>query len=246
MENGKLEQLVIYSYKNEADMKAGESSGTFSLQINPNEFKRSFGVHYYSNEHIGNYATEKQMAHVLPQTLSFEITLDGTGIASTAKDGRPLSSLSYKEKGRDDDYVNNKLKELRQFTVDYDGETHQVPFAGVNWWGDEKVFKGVVSNLDITYQLFTEQGKPLRAKVAITVDEHIPIDIQTKENNESSPDLTHSREVKDGDNLMILTRDIYGDPKYYREVARVNGLVNFRKLKTGMVLVFPPIEKQNS
>ncbi len=36
---------------------------------------------------------------------------------------------------------------------------------------------------------------------------------------------------------------IYGDPKYYLEVAKVNGLGNFRFLKPGTDLIFPPIEK---
>ena len=59
----------------------------------------------------------------------------------------------------------------------------------------------------------------------------------------SSPDLTHERVVKEGDNLPLMTYRIYGDPKYYLEVARVNGLTNFRKLTPGQKIVFPPIEK---
>lgn len=240
--SGQLEKLEIYSYKNAKDMGTGKNSGTFTVQLNPQEFKRTMGIQYHREENLGNYASAKQMDFVRPQLLSFSFMLDGTGLFSTV-DKVPLSGLSYDQKGRDEDYVNKKLKELRQLTIDYDGVQHQSPYVAINWWGDDKLFKGIVNDLEITYQLFTAQGKPLRATVSIAVEEHIPIETQARENQESSPDLTHTREVKEGDNLMLLTRDIYGDPRHYREVARVNGLVNFRKLKTGTNLIFPPISK---
>jgi len=49
--------------------------------------------------------------------------------------------------------------------------------------------------------------------------------------------------VKEGDNLPLMTYRIYGDPKYYLEVAKANGIANFRKLKAGQMIVFPPIER---
>jgi nucleoid-associated protein YgaU len=71
-------------------------------------------------------------------------------------------------------------------------------------------------------------------------------DLRVAKENRSSPDLTHYRIVKAGDNLPLMTQRIYGDPKYYLEVARVNKLVNFRNLKPGQAIYFPPIEKQGS
>jgi nucleoid-associated protein YgaU len=60
----------------------------------------------------------------------------------------------------------------------------------------------------------------------------------------SSPDLTHSVQVKDGDLLPLLTSQIYKDQNYYLQVAKVNKLKNFRKLKAGTTLVFPPISNK--
>ncbi len=37
---------------------------------------------------------------------------------------------------------------------------------------------------------------------------------------------------------------IYGDSKYYLEVAKANNLTNFRKLTPGQEIFFPPIQKQ--
>ena len=51
------------------------------------------------------------------------------------------------------------------------------------------------------------------------------------------------RTVKAGDTLPLMCYRIYGDPKYYLDVAEVNHLGNFRVLIPGSALVFPPIEK---
>jgi nucleoid-associated protein YgaU len=61
--------------------------------------------------------------------------------------------------------------------------------------------------------------------------------------NVQSPDLTHVRVVEEGDTLPLMAKRIYGDSKYYLEVARVNRITSFRKLKTGQRIFFPPIQK---
>ena len=48
--------------------------------------------------------------------------------------------------------------------------------------------------------------------------------------------------VKEGDHLSLMTQRMYGDPKYYLQIAQVNGLTNYRKLKVGQPLLFPPLK----
>jgi nucleoid-associated protein YgaU len=60
-----------------------------------------------------------------------------------------------------------------------------------------------------------------------------------------SPDLTHLRVIRDGEKLQDHVVSIYGDAGLYLEVARVNRLVNFRRLTTGQTLVFPPVNKSD-
>jgi hypothetical protein len=40
-----------------------------------------------------------------------------------------------------------------------------------------------------------------------------------------------------------MTFNIYKNDRYYLEVAKANRLNNFRKLKQGQQILFPPIEK---
>jgi nucleoid-associated protein YgaU len=60
---------------------------------------------------------------------------------------------------------------------------------------------------------------------------------------DESADLTHVRLVKAGDTLPALCERIYGEPRMYAEVARANGLDNFRDLRPGMQLRFPPLAR---
>ena len=67
---------------------------------------------------------------------------------------------------------------------------------------------------------------------------------RVKKENKSSPDLTHSRIVKNGDTLPLLTKEVYGTSAYYLRVAQVNKLDDFRNLTPGQELFFPPLGSQ--
>jgi len=57
----------------------------------------------------------------------------------------------------------------------------------------------------------------------------------------SSPDLTHSRIVKNGDTLPLLSKEIYGSSSHYLWIAQQNQLDDFRNLTPGHRLFFPPL-----
>jgi nucleoid-associated protein YgaU len=48
--------------------------------------------------------------------------------------------------------------------------------------------------------------------------------------------------VKQGDTLIAMANKIYKRNDYYMDVARKNELDNFRKLKSGESVYFPPIQ----
>ena len=53
--------------------------------------------------------------------------------------------------------------------------------------------------------------------------------------------VKHLIEVKAGDTLPLLCYQIYQDCTYYIDVAKINNLTNFRDLKPGIKLQFPPL-----
>ena len=109
-------------------------------------------------------------------------------------------------------------------------------------WGT-LIYKGVLKQIGVNHTLFSPDGNPLRVKVDITLSSALSYERQVAETQPASPDMTHYRTVQDDQNLPLLTHSIYENNKYYIEVARQNGLVNFRRLNTGRVISFPPIVK---
>jgi nucleoid-associated protein YgaU len=95
--------------------------------------------------------------------------------------------------------------------------------------------------MNITFKLFKPDGTPLRAVAKAKFKGFVEDNLRIAKENNNSPDLTHVRIVKEGDTLPLMTFRIYGDSEYYLEIAKVNKLPNFRKLKAGQKIIFPPI-----
>jgi rRNA processing protein Gar1 len=89
--------------------------------------------------------------------------------------------------------------------------------------------------------MFDMFGLPIRAKITATFTERVLGTLSDILGMLSSPDLTHYVTVKEGDLLPLLTYQVYNDQQYYLQVAKVNRVKNFRKLRAGTNLVFPPI-----
>jgi nucleoid-associated protein YgaU len=92
--------------------------------------------------------------------------------------------------------------------------------------------------------MFDMFGLPIRAKISATFTERTPQALGGILSMLSSPDLTHTVQVKQWDLLPLLTYRIYKDQSYYLQVAKVNKLKNFRKLTAGSSLIFPPISNK--
>ena len=96
----------------------------------------------------------------------------------------------------------------------------------------------------VTYTKFDPLGVPIRAKISASFAEVTQKGLLAKLARLSSPDLTHKVTVKEGDILPLLTYKIYKKQDYYLQVTKANKLKNFRKLKAGSTLIFPPIAKK--
>jgi nucleoid-associated protein YgaU len=107
-------------------------------------------------------------------------------------------------------------------------------------WG-KLVFPCRLLSVTIKYTSFDRDGTPLRAELAVQFIFDEEAERRTKGADQQSPDLTHSRVVRSGDTLPLLTKQIYGSSAAYLDVARFNGLDDFRRLTPGQELLFPPL-----
>jgi nucleoid-associated protein YgaU len=219
--DGFLAKLKILAFGTPKYEQGGPPVGLYLAMFNPQNFSMDHQVNYDRVQTPGSIGTENKFKNIEAQKIKFDILIDGTG-ASGEKREVWADVLLFK------------------YTVGYLGEIHQPHYLVLSW--GLLVFKCVLDSMDISYELFRPDGTPLRARITATFIEHTEGLLESLLADRSSPDLTHERTVTDGDTLPLMTYRIYGDSSYYLEVARVNGLDDFRKIKPGDKIIFPPLQ----
>jgi hypothetical protein len=199
---------------------------TFTVMLNPSELKLDRAIEYNSKQALGSVGSDTKFSAVLPDHLSFALLLDGTGAVPRAA-------------GEQRQEVADQLNALYALIYKYDGMDHQPDRVRILW--GSLLFYGRLETIGVQYTLFKPSGDPLRAKVDLKFKGFMNPKDADLAASRSSPDLSHLVEVRDGDTLPLLCDRIYGDPAYYPDVARHNGLPRFRRLTPGQRLHFPPL-----
>jgi len=171
---------------------------------------------------IGASGAKLEFQGIPPETVSFKIYFDGTGIVDEQKDIQSLIDI------------------FKEACFNYQDEIHQPNYLVISW--GTLIFKCKLTSLELNYTLFKPDGTPLRAEADVSFEEALDASEIAKGADNKSPDLTHEILVKAGDTLPLLCFNIYGDSSYYLEVAKYNNLTNFRKLVPGTILHLPSIK----
>ncbi len=246
---GELEKMIITKLDQD-----GAATGTpIQVLINPEGYKESYTVEYNDDQQNNSGGQKPKFVKVKPGNFSFKLLFDSTGIFDVVGLNLEdtLTSIAEDISGfipfQDDEAENNNIVEeiekIKEFVV-YQGDIHKPYELQINWGALE--LKCILTKLDIDYKLFNPQGFPIRAVATLTCKQSTSEVLRLAKEKKSSPDLTHIRTVKEGDTLTLMSYRIYGDPKYYLEVARANNLLNFRSLEPGTELIFPPLDKTQS
>jgi nucleoid-associated protein YgaU len=249
-DQGKLEKLTLRAFKPAADPKAPpqpseKPEDTYIVQVNPTSYTLQHLLNYKYQRGQGFSGSQAVYSDSPPVTLQFEFLFDGTGVVPkpSALGDIPLVGAIASALSPDKPFVvMQELDKFKKLVYAFVGNIHR-PRQLLLVWGS-LVFPCVLSSLNYRFTLFKPDGTPLRAIAACTFCESVPDAERVRRDNASSPDLTHLRDVREGDTLPVLANDIYGNPKLYLEVARVNKLINFRRLRPASRLSFPPLDKQ--
>jgi hypothetical protein len=220
-DNGKLEKLIIGAYTR-ADY-SGSAIGEFEAYLNPQEITLSYEMEYDSAQGSGTTNSRMEFKKVKPGDLSLTFFLDGTGA-----NGKRID-------------VQQKIEEFQTITG-YNGDIHRPNYLIVAW-GTMQIKRCILKSASIAYKLFQSNGVPQRAIITANFSDNSDDQTRVAIAQDQSPDLTHLRVIRAGDNLPRLCDEIYGDPLYYLEVARANGIDDFRNLPAGTRVFFPPIAK---
>ncbi len=198
-----------------------DQSSSLTVCFNPEKYSLSKSSTFQERQIPGLESPLIQYSHGQSQSLTIELMLD------TYMDGNNES-------------VNDKYIDFLEKLVSIDGDLHGAPPCKIVW--GELDFVGVLKELKKDYTLFLKDGTPVRARVTLTLNEYIPVDIQVQSTPRSSPDRRKLFQVKEGDSLWQMANKAYGKPGLWRILADANDIHNPRELEIGQHLIIPALE----
>ena len=225
-EKGEVKKMWIRAY-NSAKMEEKDFAGEFYALVNPETYTIDLKMETKDGQGQGTSGKQQKFTFKEPEEFTFEFLFDNTGII----DGKPKS-----------EGIGESLKKFQDLAFSLDGKVHEPRHVHVIWGTFD--FKGRITGMTINYKLFNPDGSPIRATVKVTIKKSDEEKERTAKERKQSPDLTHKRLFKKGETLPWLSYVIYGDPKYYIQLAQVNKISNFRKIKEGTEIYFPPFDKK--
>jgi hypothetical protein len=225
--SGELTKLKIKAYKDEK-FSQEVANGEFNTLLNPENYRVRYRIDQNDTQAQGTSSAAPRFNKALPEDLQLDFIFDRSGVIKGYED----------ESGEG---IIDDIEKFKRVILDYNGDEHKPNYLIISWGA--LLFKGSLSEMEITFKLFKPDGTPIRASARATFKGFIEDNLRVARENNNSPDLTHVRIVNEGDTLPLMAYKIYGDSKYYLEVARINKLINFRKLTPGQKIFFPPVEK---
>lgn len=202
-----------------------DSKPSYELLINPAEFSHEHSICYNTRRTLGQNSHPARFSAVNPGKVAFSVVFDGTGAVPAPGGSAPD--------------VASQISSLSAVIYDYQGDTHEPNHVQIAW--GTLLFYGRLQSMSVNYTLFKSSGAPLRARAELAFMGFVTSEESRLAADRSSPDLSHSVLVVEGDTLPLLCQRIYGDSRYYPEVAAFNGLREFRRLQLGSRLHFPPL-----
>ena len=246
MKLGELAKLKIIAYTDSGFSDSTEvGGGFFFVQVNPESYSINYSAVYKTKEQTSaSSGYDPKWEKNLPRTMSFEFLFDGTGaipsfdskitsqLPQVSVVGNILSEITSRVS------VSAQIKFFENTVFNIRGDTHVPNYLLINW--GTLVYKCRLTEMSMTYKLFSPEGVPLRATANATF-----MEVCRNEDKPplESPDITHIHQVQEGDTLPLMSKRIYGDERYYIAVAQANTLVQFRNLKPGQEIYFPPIQR---
>jgi nucleoid-associated protein YgaU len=125
-------------------------------------------------------------------------------------------------------------------------ESHGPPLIKFHWGDYVKVREShtvtwLLTSFNTTYTMFTEEGKPVRAEMKVSLTEFVTADDQKARIRLQSPDHEKAYRVQPGDTLQAVANQAYGDPTLWRPIATANNIEDPRSLEAGAILRVPRI-----
>lgn len=221
-------QLVIMEPPAKAGAKPGARLATVKFQFNPSTLALSKHTEWRRNP--SRTADETSMPEFVgsgPRNLSVDVLLDATATHDNSVETR----------------VEQLLKACVPTKKSLATKKPASPWVRFEW-GTAKTtsFDGVLSNLSVDYSLFDVDGRPLRARCSLSIEE-AGTDTPGQNPTSGSREARRTHRVVAGDSLPQLAWREYGDATAWRVIAEANDIDDPMLLVPGVELLVPAMEE---
>ena len=155
----------------------------------------------------------------------------------TYEEGTDVRSFTDRITGWDAGSMLSKLPDGPKGLMDIDSELHAPPVCLFIWGAF--IFQCIIERVSKRFTMFLPEGIPVRATLSVTLKEYQEVDIQVKELDLRSADVSKHWTVKQGDSLWSIAVQEYGDPADWILIAEANDIDNPRTIDSGTDLVIP-------
>lgn len=202
---------------------------------------------YWDKNQQQSHTTEKKPVEVQfnPETLKISFSNQSAGEGQTGGAaiqfvGQGTTKLSFdlwfdvtapQPGNQSVDDVRKLTKEIAYFMQPKpsDKPGKFVPPGARFLWGTF-LFEGIVESLNETLEFFSENGKPLRARVSVSMTKQ---DIQYLFEKEPAAGTTRQEPAQQGESLATLMARTGQPPEQAQKVALAHGIENLRSLPPG-------------
>lgn len=114
------------------------------------------------------------------------------------------------------------------------------PIVKFVWGGNPQLeaFKGFLSNVNVTYTVFRKDGRPVQAKVVISILGWQDPPTQTNPTSHAA-NSRRTHLTIEGDTLQSVAFGEFGKPIYWRAIAELNGIDDPLRVTPGTTLLIP-------
>lgn len=155
----------------------------------------------------------------------------------TYEKGTDVREFTDRITGWDAGSMLSKLPDEPKGLMDIDSELHAPPVCQFIW--GKFLFQCIIEQITKKFTMFLPEGIPVRATLSVTLKEYRDVDIQIKETDKHSADLTKTRVITQGESLWSIAAREYGTPADWRLIAEANDIDNPRILYPGQKLTIP-------
>jgi LysM repeat protein len=136
-------------------------------------------------------------------------------------------------------------KDVRELTgqvvglLDIDKELHAPPVLLVQWGSLD--FRCVLARASQKFQMFADDGRPVRARVSVTFNRFIDAEREAREVDRQTADFSKVHVVVQGETVSRIAAQHYQDPLAWRPIALANALADPRAITVGQPLRIPAL-----